>query len=183
LLINKHIYDLQDAKRLALKDSGKDLKLDLFAKAELSHGMMLAPKGVIEEKVAYFVETQKTFTHENRYTDKHTLLVKDATLYLVNHRLKEAIIVANNVYYENEKLKSGSQVLVYSLPFNENMKWRIPPYVASDIREIAEIIQAKIVALQEHAKKEIKNHAHGVQEQDMQTRSCVLNGEGPGTSR
>ncbi|EQB4875772.1 hypothetical protein ACYK64_000554 [Enterococcus hirae] len=190
LLINKHIYDLQDAKRLALKDSGKDLKLDLFAKAELSHGMMWAPKGVIEEKVAYFVEAQKTFTHENRYTDKHTLLMKDATLYLVNHRLKEAIIVADNVYYENEKLKSGSQVLVYSLPFNENMKWRIPPYVASEIREIAEIIQAKnitrsntIVALQEHAKKEIKNHAHGVQEQDMPTRSCVSIGARPGTSR
>ncbi|MGY5219713.1 hypothetical protein ACXGSE_06355 [Enterococcus hirae] len=142
--------------------------------------------------MAYFIEFQKTITHENRNKDVYTLLLKDTNLYLVDHKSKVAIKVAANVNFEDGKIKSDNKILLSNLSPNENMKWPISSYKASKIYEIAKINQSRnipqlsnnVVELQKRSKgksqaqRELLN-----QNQKMDTRSCVSIGERPGTSR
>ncbi len=192
LLTNKHLDKQLHKSHLALNDINKNIKLNLFPVPKLFSGLAWTQKGEVEKKVAYFIEFQKTITHENRNKDVYTLLLKDTNLYLVDHKSKVAIKVAANVNFEDGKIKSDNKILLSNLSPNENMKWPISSYKASKIYEIAKINQSRnipqlsnnVVELQKRSKgksqaqRELLN-----QNQKMDTRSCVSIGERPGTSR
>ena len=192
LLTNKHLDKQLHKSHLALNDINKNIKLNLFPVPKLFSGLVWTQKGEVEKKVAYFIEFQKTITHENRNKDVYTLLLKDTNLYLVDHKSKVAIKVAANVNFEDGKIKSDNKILLSNLSPNENMKWPISSYKASKIYEIAKINQSRnipqlsnnVVELQKRSKgksqaqRELLN-----QNQKMDTRSCVSIGERPGTSR
>ncbi|EOS8001166.1 hypothetical protein DW624_RS11535 [Enterococcus hirae] len=196
LLTNKHLDRQLHKSHLALNDINKNIKLNLFPVPKLFSGLAWTQKGEVEKKVAYFIEFQKTISHENRNKDVYTLLLKDTNLYLVDHRLKVAIKVAANVNFEDGKIKSDNKILLSNLSPNENMKWTISSYKASKIYEIAKINQSRnipqlsnnVVELQKRSKeksqtqRELLNQNQN-QNQKMDTRSCVSIGERPGTSR
>ena len=194
LLTNKHLDRQLHKSHLALNDINKNIKLNLFPVPKLFSGLAWTQKGEVEKKVAYFIEFQKTISHENRNKDVYTLLLKDTNLYLVDHRLKVAIKVAANVNFEDGKIKSDNKILLSNLSPNENMKWTISSYKASKIYEIAKINQSRnipqlsnnVVELQKRSKEKSQTQRELLnqnQNQKMDTRSCVSIGERPGTSR
>ncbi|EON3042610.1 hypothetical protein FDO51_RS11775 [Enterococcus hirae] len=192
LLTNKHLDKQLHKSHLALNDINKNIKLNLFPVPKLFSGLVWTQKGEVEKKVAYFIEFQKTITHENRNKDVYTLLLKDTNLYLVDHKLKVAIKVAANVNFEDGKIKSDNKILLSNLSPNENMKWPISSYKASKIYEIAKINQSRnipqlsnnVVELQKRSKGKSQTQRELLnQNQKMDTRSCVSIGERPGTSR
>ena len=192
LLTNKHLDKQLHKSHLALNDINKNIKLNLFPVPKLFSGLAWTQKGEVEKKVAYFIEFQKTITHENRNKDVYTLLLKDTNLYLVNHRSKVAMNVASNVKLEDGKIKSDNKILLSNLSPNENMKWPISSYKASKIFEIAKINQSRnipqlsnnVVELQKRLKGKSQTQRELLnQNQKMDTRSCVSIGERPGTSR
>ncbi|EMF0567239.1 MULTISPECIES: hypothetical protein [Enterococcus] len=192
LLTNKHLDKQLHKSHLALNDINKNIKLNLFPVPKLFSGLAWTQKGEVEKKVAYFIELQKTITHENRNKDVYTLLLKDTNLYLVDHRSKVAIKVAANVNFEDGKIKSDNKILLSNLSPNENMKWPISSYKASKIYEIAKINQSRnipqlsnnVVELQKRSKEKSQTQRELLnQNQKMDTRSCVSIGERPGTSR
>ena len=192
LLTNKHLDKQLHKSHLALNDINKNIKLNLFPVPKLFSGLVWTQKGEVEKKVAYFIEFQKTITHENRNKDVYTLLLKDTNLYLVDHKLKVAIKVAANVNFEDGKIKSDNKILLSNLSPNENMKWPISSYKASKIYEIAKINQSRnipqlsnnVVELQKRSKGKSQTQRELLnQNQKMDTRSCVSIGERPRTSR
>ncbi|EMF0385785.1 hypothetical protein ACG7HM_000569 [Enterococcus hirae] len=192
LLTNKHLDKQLHKSHLALNDINKNIKLNLFPVPKLFSGLVWTQKGEVEKKVAYFIEFQKTITHENRNKDVYTLLLKDTNLYLVDHKSKVAIKVAANVNFEDGKIKSDNKILLSNLSPNENMKWPISSYKASKIYEIAKINQSRnipqlsnnVVELQKRSKGKSQTQRELLnQNQKMDTRSCVSIGERPGTSR
>ncbi|EMF0272725.1 hypothetical protein ACTXLQ_03100 [Enterococcus hirae] len=192
LLTNKHLDRQLHKSHLALNDINKNIKLNLFPVPKLFSGLAWTQKGEVEKKVAYFIEFQKTISHENRNKDVYTLLLKDTNLYLVDHRSKVAIKVAANVNFEDGKIKSDNKILLSNLSPNENMKWPISSYKASKIYEIAKINQSRnipqlsnnVVELQKRSKGKSQTQRELLnQNQKMDTRSCVSIGERPGTSR
>ncbi|HGF7856006.1 TPA: hypothetical protein ACF1U0_002139 [Enterococcus hirae] len=190
LLTNKHLDKQLHKSHLALNDINKNIKLNLFPVPKLFSGLVWTQKGEVEKKVAYFIEFQKTITHENRNKDVYTLLLKDTNLYLVDHKSKVAIKVAANVNFEDGKIKSDNKILLSNLSPNENMKWPISSYKASKIYEIAKINQSRnipqlsnnVVELQKRSKGKSQTQRE-LLNQKMDTRSCVSIGERPGTSR
>ncbi|EMF0155862.1 hypothetical protein HWD74_06970 [Enterococcus hirae] len=192
LLTNKHLDNQLHKSHLALNDINKNIKLNLFPVPKLFSGLVWTQKGEVEKKVAYFIEFQKTISHENRNKDVYTLLLKDTNLYLVDHKSKVAMKVAANVNFEDGKIKSDNKILLSNLSHNENMKWPISSYKASKIFEIAKINQSRnipqlsnnVVELQKRSKGKSQTQRQLLnQNQKMDTRSCVSIGTRPGTSR
>ena len=192
LLTNKHLDKQLHKSHLALNDINKNIKLNLFPVPKLFSGLVWTQKGEVEKKVAYFIEFQKTITHENRNKDVYTLLLKDTNLYFVDHKSKVTIKVAANVNFEDGKIKSDNKILLSNLSPNENMKWPISSYKATKIYEIAKINQSRnipqlsnnVVELQKRSKGKSQTQRELLnQNQKMDTRSCVSIGERPGTSR
>ncbi|MGH1896488.1 hypothetical protein ABE866_02890 [Enterococcus hirae] len=192
LLTNKHLDNQLHKSHLALNDINKNIKLNLFPVPKLFSGLVWTQKEEVEKKVAYFIEFQKTISHENRNKDVYTLLLKDTNLYLVDHKSKVAMKVAANVNFEDGKIKSDNKILLSNLSHNENMKWPISSYKASKIFEIAKINQSRnipqlsnnVVELQKRSKGKSQTQRQLLnQNQKMDTRSCVSIGTRPGTSR
>ncbi|MFQ6367628.1 hypothetical protein ACLM5A_00875 [Enterococcus hirae] len=192
LLTNKHLDNQLHKSHLALNDINKNIKLNLFPVPKLFSGLVWTQKGEVEKKVAYFIEFQKTISHENRNKDVYTLLLKDTNLYLVDHKSKVAMKVAANVNFEDGKIKSDNKILLSNLSHNENMKWPISSYKASKIFEIAKINQSRnipqlsnnVVELQKRSKGKSQTQRQLLnQNQKMDTRSCVSIGTRLGTSR
>ena len=146
---------------------------------------MWTQKGEVEKKVAYFIEFQKTITHENRNKDVYTLLLKDTNLYLVDHKSKVAIKVAANVNFEDGKIKSDNKILLSNLSPNENMKWPISSYKASKIYEIAKINQSRNIARTRNSLEGLTMHAQNFTktEKNVQNQTQILTENSPTKTR